>query len=80
LNEYATTTKFPLQISNQSKIETKINLFFNPPHKQESSSHHKTMNQAATMQPRIKQPQCNQESSSHKSTENQAATMQPRIK
>jgi hypothetical protein len=88
LNEYATTTKFPLQVSNQSKIETIINLFFNPPHKQESSSHHKTTNQAATMQPRIKQPPCNQELSSHCATHNSSShqettlptTKNPRIK
>jgi hypothetical protein len=94
LNEYATTTKFPLQISNQSKIETII-------------SHKSTKNQAATMQPRIKQglishhkttqphaknhlaattynkdkqPACNQELSSHCATHNQAATKSKRLR
>ena len=94
LNEYATTTKFPLQISNQSKIETII-------------SHKSTKNQAATMQPRIKQglishhkttqphaknhlaattynkdkqPACNQELSSHCATHHQAATESKRLR
>jgi hypothetical protein len=77
LNEYATTTKFPLQISNQSKIETIINLF--------SKTHYTSKNQAATTRPKFKQPQRNQESSSHKATsnhttKNQPATTRPRIK
>jgi hypothetical protein len=68
LNEYATTTKFPLQISNQSKIETIINLF--------SKTHYTSKKQAATTRPKFKQPPRDQNSSSHNATKNQAATKQ----